>query len=60
MKGYRGSAAIGVPELLMRSSLPNFDEPQRDQDFYDLARLQDWYRHGLAHMHGFRPHEHGL
>ena len=40
MKRYCGDAAVSVPKLLMRSSLPYFDEAEGFEDPNDLPRLQ--------------------
>lgn len=40
--GYRGSAPVRMPELLVRSTLAHLDEAEADQNSDDDARTQWW------------------
>ena len=47
MKRNSGDATVGVTELLVRSTLPNFDEAEALEDRDHLPRLQSREaRHG--------------
>jgi len=57
MHRHRCTTPIGMPELLVRTSLPDFLEPHRVEDLDDLPRAQD---RDLAHTlrsDGLDPHE---
>lgn len=47
MKGNRGRASGTMAKLLVRITLPYFDETELAQDYDDLARLQD---RDIAHV----------
>ncbi len=50
-------ATIGVPEPLVRTSLPHLGEPQRRQDRDNLMGLEDGDGHGSAHLDRLYAHE---
>ena len=61
MKRYRRASLVCVPELPMRSALPDFREPELFQKCHDLARLQDGQLpHGSRYFDGLCPDEHAL
>src|SRR3546814_5000174 len=41
MKRHRGASTLGVTELLVRTTLTHFREPERNQDGDDFARLEN-------------------
>ena len=41
VKGHRGTPAVRMAILPMRTTLPNFGEPKPLQDRDDLARFED-------------------
>ena len=58
MKRHRCPAAIGVPELSVRTSLPDFCKPQLPEKRHDLARLENRrLRHGLRYFDGLSADE---
>ena len=60
MNRNSGSASVCMSELLMRSSLPDFDESESVQDRHHLMRLQNWDAHNSIHLNRFSAHELGF
>ncbi len=59
MKGDGRPATIRMPELLMRTALPNLDKPELPEKRDDFARFQDWrLAHALRHVDGLCSDEH--
>ncbi len=53
-------ASVYMSELLMRSSLPDFDESKSVQDHYHLSWLQNGDGHSSIHLNSFSAHELGF
>jgi len=58
MKRYGRPATVDVPKLSVRTSLPDFREPQFPEKRHYLARLENRrLRHALRHFDGLSPNE---
>lgn len=61
MKRNGRAAAVGMPELLMRTALPDLDKPELPEKRDDFARFQNWrLAHRLRHFDGLCADEHAV
>ena len=61
MKRYGRPATVGMAELSVRASLPDFRDSQLGEKRHALARFKGGrLHHRLRHFDGLRPDEHAL